>query len=180
MKTEPQTRAELALLSKLIEPMAVAMLTNIDADGTLMSRPMAPLLMDSHGAVWFFTDLRSAKVERLRVANLSFTDADRATYVSLSGRGEIHNEREHIEQLWTPLAKPWFPEGPESNHLALLKFVPETAEYWDAPHNKMVRVLAMAASMVAGKPIGLGGHESLTGLGSPVAATHVATHAATH
>ena len=36
------------------------------------SRPMWPLLMDGAGALWFYTDLRSEKVEHLRVLNLAF------------------------------------------------------------------------------------------------------------
>ena len=164
MKIETQTSAEMKELCKLIEPIPVAMLSNLDADGALVSRPMAVLQVDAAGAVWFFVDLRSSRVEFLRVVNLSFVDAARGTYVSLSGRGEIRSDRAQIQQLWTPMAKPWFPEGPDSRNLALLKFVPHTAEYWDAPHSKMVRMFAMAASVVAGKPIGMGDHATFTDL----------------
>ena len=164
MKIETQNSAEMAELCKLIEPIPVAMLSNLDAEGALVSRPMSALQVDAAGAVWFFVDLRSSRVEFLRVVNLSFVDAARGTYVSLSGRGEIRSDRAQIQQLWTPMAKPWFPEGPDSRNLALLKFVPHTAEYWDAPHSKMVRMFAMAASVVAGKPIGMGDHATFTDL----------------
>jgi general stress protein 26 len=164
MKTVTQTTAERTQLCKLIEDLSVAMLTTIDADGALSSRPMTPLEMDGDGALWFFTDSRSAKVERLTNAHLSFADEARGTYVSLSGRGEMQMDRAHIERLWTPFAKPWFPDGPDSPNLALLKFVPDTAEYWDAPHSKMVRMFAIAASIVAAKPVGLGDHDTLSDL----------------
>ena len=164
MNIETQNSPEMATLCKLIEPIPVAMLSNVDADGALVSRPMAALEIDATGAVWFFVDLRSSRVEFLRVVNLSFVDGARGTYVSLSGRGEIRSDRSHVERLWTPMAKPWFPEGPASTNLALLKFVPQTAEYWDAPNSKMVRLFAMAASVVAGKPIGMGDHATLTDL----------------
>lgn len=164
MNIETQNSPEMAALCKLIEPIPVAMLSNIDAAGALVSRPMAVLEVDASGAVWFFVDLRSSRVEFLRVVNLSFVDPGHGTYVSLSGRGEIRSDRSHVERLWTPMAKPWFPEGPASSNLALLKFVPHTAEYWDAPNSKMVRMFAMAASVVAGKPIGMGDHATLTDL----------------
>ena len=164
MNIETQTSTEMSELCKLIESIPVAMLSNIDAEGALVSRPMAVLEVDAAGAVWFFVDLRSSRVEFLRVVNLSFVDAARGTYVSLSGRGEIRSDRAHIDKLWTPLAKPWFPEGPDSRNLALLKFVPNTAEYWDAPHSRMVRLFAMAVSVVAGKPIGQGEHATLNDL----------------
>jgi Pyridoxamine 5'-phosphate oxidase like len=95
---------------------------------------------------------------------LAFTDADRGTYVSITGQGEVVNDDALIKRLWTPAAKPWFPEGPASPDLCLLKVVPLMAEYWDAPDSKMVRMFAMAASVIAGKPMGMGQHEVLTKL----------------
>ena len=164
MKIEPQISHELTQLSKLIEGIPVVMMTTVDDDDALASRPMSPIEIDSHGAIWFFTDLRSEKIEHLRVVNLAFIDTDKSIYVSISGRGEVHAEQARIDELWTAFARPWFPDGKESANIALLKFVPNTAEYWDAPHSKMVRMLAMAASMVASKPIGMGENETLTDL----------------
>ena len=163
MKTAKQHSAEHTQLAKLLEPMRVTMLTRMEDDG-LISQPMAPLEMDAEGAIWFFTDLRSSRVEHLRAINLAFADPEHGTYVSLSGHGEVQTDRAHIERLWTPQAKPWFPDGPDSPHLALLKIVPERAEYWDAPGSRMVRLFAMAASVVAGKPVGLGDHGKLNDL----------------
>ncbi len=167
MKIEPQASAELRHVGQLIEGMAIAMLTNIDEAGALTSRPMAALEMDASGALWFFTDLRSAKVEHLRAVNLSFCDGSRGTYVSLSGRGEIDTDRGRIQRLWTVLAKPWFPEGPDSHDLALLKFVPDAADYWDGPHSTMVRAFGVVASIIAGKPVAMGEHGSHSGLSKP-------------
>ena len=164
MKIEPQSNTELIDLAKRIEGIDVTMMTTLDPDDSLVSRPMSPIEMDANGAIWFFTDLRSEKIEHLRVVNVAFSDEDNATYVSISGRGEIHAEEAHIKKLWTPFARPWFPDGPESTNIALLKFVPETAEYWDAPSSKMLRMFAMAASIVASKPIGMGEHDTLTDL----------------
>lgn len=169
MKTAPQSNTRLAHVAELIGGIPVAMLTNLEADGSLSGRPMAVLEMDADGAMWFFTDLRSAKVEHLRVVNLAFSDAEHGTYVSLSGHGEIDTDRGRIDRLWTAFARPWFPDGPDSPNLALLKFVPDTADYWDAPSSTMVRAFGMAASVVAGRPIGMGENGSHTGL-SPATA----------
>jgi general stress protein 26 len=164
MKTQTQTTPALAHVAELIENIPIAMMTNLDADGALAGRPMAALEMDAGGAIWFFTNLESAKVEHLHAVNLSFTDQAHGTYVSLSGRGEIDTDRRRIARLWTAMAKPWFPDGPESPMLALLKFVPDAADYWDAPNSRMVRAFGMLASVVAGKPIAMGEHGSHTGL----------------
>lgn len=165
MKIRPQPSAELQKLATLIQPMdGVAMLTSQDADGALVSRPMAPLEMDEHGAIWFFTDRRSAKPEQLRTLNLSFSDEERSTYVSLCGYGDLELDRSHIKRLWTPLARPWFPDATDSENLTLLKFTPSAAEYWDAATTKMVHLFATAVSVVAKRPIGMGEHGHIDAL----------------
>lgn len=164
MKIQAQNNGELARIGVLIERISVSMLTTADGDGALISRPMSPLEMDVNGALWFFTDVRSAKVEQLRSVNIGFSDTERGIYVSLSGHGEIYADHGHAEHLWTSFAEAWFPDGPDSSSLALLKFVPDAADYWDAPHSKMVRLLAMAASVVSGEAIAVGDRGRLTAL----------------
>lgn len=169
MKIATQSSAELTHVAKLIEDIPIAMLTTLEADGRLASRPMSALEMDAQGALWFFTDARSSKLDHLRAVNLSFVDRDQGAYVSLSGHGEIDTDRGHIRSSWSVLAKPWFPDGPESSNLALLKFVPDTADYWDGPSSKMVRVFGLVASLIAGKPVAMGEYGSHTGLSAPSA-----------
>ena len=161
MKIEAQAHRAFSDLCDLIQQIPVAMLTNINAEGKLVGRPMSPVEMDRHGAVWFFIDLRHAKVEHLGASNLSFADPDRAIFISMSGQGQIHTNRARIVELWTLVVRPWFPDGVDSEHLALLKFVPDSAEYWDAPRSKMIRMVALAVSVIAGKPIAQGEHDVL-------------------
>jgi general stress protein 26 len=159
MNIVAQSNPQLTQLGELIKPIRVAMMTVVDEDCALISRPMSPLEMDVDGAIWFFTDLHSAKVRQLGAVNI-----EDASYVSICGRGEVHTDRSMIDRLWTAAAKPWFPNGKDSPNLALLKIVPGSAEFWDGPHSKMVRMFAMAASVIANKPIGLGDHETLNDL----------------
>ena len=165
MNIKPQKTGELTRLGELIKDMSVAMLTTYnDAEGALMSRPMSPREMCEQGAIWFLTDSSSIKVQHLQEMNLSFSNESDSTYVSISGHGEIVDDHARIESLWTVFAKPWFPDGVDSSNLALLKFVPHSAEFWDAPNSKMVRMLAMAASIITAKPIGMGDHGNLNAL----------------
>lgn len=170
MKIEPQATPDLIRLGALIADMPVAMLTSAGDDDALVSCPMKALEMDAEGALWFFTDLRSDLAERLRVVNLSFVDDARGTYVSLSGRGEIAKDAARIERLWTLFDRASFPDGRSSRHLALLKVVPDKAEFWDAPNSRTVRLLALAASAVAGTPIGQANHAVLTDLSASASA----------
>ncbi len=159
MKIHAQSTPEQVKLGELIEDMSVAMLTSLNESDSMDSKPMSPLEMDSEGAIWFFTELNTSKTANLSTANLAFSDSSNGTYVSLSGRGEIHKNSGDIHRLWTVFAKPWFPDGPDSPNLALLKFIPNAAEYWDAPHSKTIRLFSIAASIVMGKPVNMGDHD---------------------
>lgn len=165
MNIKPQKTHELTKLGELIEEMSVTMLTTFEEEeGLLMNRPMSPREMCEQGALWFLSDQNSNKVKHLQVMNLDFSNESDSTYVSISGHSEIVDDRARIESLWAAFAKPWFPVGEDSSNLALLKFVPHSAEVWDAPNSKMVRMLAMAASIVAATPIGMGDYGNLKAL----------------
>lgn len=164
MKIAAQRSDELTRMARLIDGMSVAMLTHPSHDGYLVGRPMAPLALDADGALWFFVDREAQHNEQLRSVNLSFVDAAKSIFVSVSGHAELVGNRERIAEMWTPLARPWFPEGAASTNLALLKVVPHHIEYWDAPHSRVMRLIALAASVVTGKPVGQGEHHSMTRL----------------
>lgn len=167
MKIEDQTSPDLEKLADLIEDSRTAMMITLDEDDRLVSRPMSPLKMDASGALWFFTDVKSDKVQQIDRVNLSFSDDDDSIYVSVAGHGAISNDRALIDELWSPVMKPWFPDGKESPNLALLKVSPQTVEYWDSTHSKMVRMFALAASVMASKPVGMGEHGKLNLLDNP-------------
>lgn len=150
MKTEKQNTIEGTELCRLIQHLTIAMMSTANNDGGITSRPMSPLLLDAYGDLWFFTDIRSEKIKHRDAINLSFIDSTRATYVSISGHGVLHNERAFIERLWTPFAKPWFAEGPESPNLVLLKFVTDSAEYWNSAQSRMVPLLAASSAEAHG------------------------------
>jgi general stress protein 26 len=150
MKTVAQNDDAFEQLSRMLEPLTLAMLTRTDADGALVSRPMLPLELDADGALWFFTDKRSAKIDQLRTANLSFVDAARGIYVSLSGQAQIYSDHRRTEPHWSEFTRPWSQEGPDSPHLALMKFVPKIGDCWDAAQNRMVRFLAVTAETIDG------------------------------
>ena len=159
MDAMTQDRSDLVRLRQLVDRMPVAMWTTVEEDGSLASRPMSPLEMDEHGALWFFTDRRATRPQHLRAVNLSFTDPERGTYVSLSGRGQVHTNRDRIGRLWTVFARPWFPDGPASPHVVLLEFQPSTVEFWEAPQSRMALLIGLAAPAPAVAPHPLVRHE---------------------
>lgn len=148
-------------LRELLDDQRLAMLTTVEDDGQLRARPMTLLEVDREGRLWFFCDHDPEDrgfAQRHAQVNLAFVAEPQARQVSVSGQGLVSHDLERKRALWTPMARPWFPDGPTTPRLATLCVTPQTVEYWDGPDSRVVRALAMAASVAAGKPVGLGEH----------------------
>jgi general stress protein 26 len=159
MDKQTQATPEMNRLAELVEHSRIAMMTTADANGSLRSRPLATLQMDSQGTLWFFTSLTSPKVEEVdqhRQVNLSYANPEEMDYVSISGRATVVRDREKMRQLWTAWVQPWFPNGVEDPDLALLAVQVEQAEYWDAPGSKVGRMFGLVRAMRSGDTGALG------------------------
>lgn len=159
MDQQPQASAEMAKLAEIVEESRIAMMTTLEPDGAMRSRPLATLQMDSEGALWFFTAESSPKVEEIkqhRRVNLSYANLGEQDYVSISGVAEIVRDRQKMRDLWTPWVEPWFPKGVDDPDLILLRIVVEDAEYWDAPSGRAKRLYGLAKAMTTGDTSKLG------------------------
>jgi general stress protein 26 len=155
MTNEQRSFADVA---KTIEDIRVAMMTTADDDGGLASRPMAVMRVDDDGAIWFLTHDGTHKLEHLRRVNLAFADRGDADYLSVRGAGEVVRDRATIESLWSPMAKPWFPDGPQDPRLVALCVRAEDVEYWDATSSRMARLAEMGRAAITGTRANLGEH----------------------
>ncbi|MGQ9366873.1 pyridoxamine 5'-phosphate oxidase family protein [Azospirillum sp. ST 5-10] len=141
----------------LIKDMRVAMMTTVEEDGTLQSRPMAVL---SHAGfddatLWFFTRAGSDKTHALaghRQVNLAYADTGDETYVSVAGTATLVRDRQRIEALWREPMATWFPKGVEDPEIALIRVDVSSAEYWDAPSGAMVYAYGYAKAKLTGQP----------------------------
>lgn len=140
----------------MIKGVRVAMMTTLDDNGRLNSRPMATL---SHagfedGTLWFFTRADSHKVSELdrhwRV-NLAYANPDKEDYVSLSGVAEVVRDQDKIRFLWRDIMTTWFPQGPDDPEIALLRIAVDQAEYWDSPSSAMVYAYGYVKAKITGE-----------------------------
>ncbi|MGH9631698.1 MAG: pyridoxamine 5'-phosphate oxidase family protein [Bryobacteraceae bacterium] len=123
-------------LAEMIKDIPVAMLTTVEKDGSLRSRPMATQNAEFDGELWFFTDVNTAKtseIDKDHHVNVSYASPENNRYVSVSGLARVTRDRKKAEELWSPLYKAWFPKGLDDPDLALLKVQVNKAEYWDSP-----------------------------------------------
>jgi general stress protein 26 len=145
---------EIKKLAELIKDVKIAMLTTVDQDSSLRSRPMATQNTPFDGDLWFFTDGRSSKIDEVQSeerVNISYANPDDSRYVSVSGTARVIRDQKKAKELWNPIYKAWFPEGLEDPNLALLKVSVEKAEYWDTPSGKMVQAIGIVKALATGK-----------------------------
>src|ERR671924_634106 len=144
MKVEKQRSPELARLASLVRQMKVAMLTTIEPDGSLRSRPLQTLELDNAGRLWFFTQEHSPKSEAIEAhdhqVNLSYADPRDEDFASISGTARVVRDGAKMRALWSPGLARWFPRGLEDPDLALLEVRVDKAEYWDEPRHENVKI----------------------------------------
>ena len=141
-------------LRDLIKGIKFAMLTTEDETGDLRSRPMVVQETEFDGDLWFFTDASSPKVAEIRQhqkVNVSLSDPDRKSFVSVSGTAQLVRDRKKAEELWNPAYKAWFPDGLDDPNLALLKVNVEKAEYWDSPGSAVVHLAGFVKALATGQ-----------------------------
>ena len=162
----PQRRTDdLQKLRELVKDIDFCMLTTVDENNDLHSRPMSSNgNIDPDGDLWFFTNASSHKVSeiaRLPKVNLSFADPENQHYVSITGTAQLVRDGEKIEELWKPEFKMWFPEGKDDPEIALLRVSLEKAEYWDSPTSTTAYVFNFLSSLVTGKGADYGENKKL-------------------
>ncbi|MFQ4144567.1 pyridoxamine 5'-phosphate oxidase family protein [Chlorogloeopsis sp. ULAP02] len=152
-------------LRDLIKDIDYAMLTTVNEDGTLHSRPMATNReVEFDGDVWFFTYASSYKVveiNRNHQVNVSYAAPNKQSYVSLSGTTELIRDRQKLEEMWQPQLQAWFPKGLDEPDIALLKVNVEKAEYWDSPSSIVANTISLVKGAITGKPADVSKHEKL-------------------
>lgn len=163
---EETTRAaDFQKLREMIKEIDFCMLTTVDENDDLHSRPMSlNSEVDEAGNLWFFTSANSHKVfelSRTPKCSVSFANPDDSRYVSISGTAQLVRDKNKIEELWKAELKVWFPKGTEDPDTALLRVGIEKAEYWDSPGGTVAQVISFVSALVKGDSAGWGENKKL-------------------
>lgn len=138
----------------IIREIPTCMLTTIDWSGQLRSRPMAIQLVEGDERLYLLTNEDSGKVLAIRTdqnVNVVCADAGANRFLSVCGSARILQDRQKIKDLWNPLMKAWFPNGPESPDICLIVIEVEEAEFWDAPTYKWIQLFKIAKAALSGR-----------------------------
>jgi general stress protein 26 len=153
--TDTPSRAEsIRKLRDLTKDVHIVMLTTVDEDGSLRSRPMGSQPIDADGILWFFTEADAEKAEEVQQeqqVNVAYSHpSDR--WVSVSGTATLVRDPRKMCELWNPFVQAWFPQGPGGGNVALLKVQVTGAEYWQAPGGAVVQLFKIARAAVTHQP----------------------------
>ena len=153
-----QSNSDVQKLRELIKGIRVAMLTTVDSEGCLHSRPMATQDAEFDGTLWFFTEADSLKIHELerdrhvyRVMPIRMT----VEYVSVVGTaGPSYEITKRSKSSGHRFMKLGFQKGVDDPNIALLRVAVDKAEYWDSPSSAVVRLIGFAKAVVTGKRYG--------------------------
>lgn len=139
---------------ELVDGIRMCMFTTVDADGTIISRPMAVQGVDDDATIWFFSYADAPKLDQLAQrpqVNLVFADGD--TWISASGTAAVVDDQAKKEELWNPFTKAWF-QGAEGDDpaVALIRVDLTGGEFWDAPSKPAQMIGLVKGLMGHGTP----------------------------
>ncbi|WP_375690512.1 pyridoxamine 5'-phosphate oxidase family protein [Pseudooceanicola sp. LIPI14-2-Ac024] len=101
-----------------------------DADRVV---PMSHYTDPERGVFWFITadgtDAHKAAVDG-KAVHYVVAEAGAKVYARVDGRLTVEDDREKLDELWSPVASAWFEDGKEDDDVRLVKFTPSTAEVW--------------------------------------------------
>lgn len=155
MNDNQNKKENLHKLIDMIKDVDIAMMTTVEDDGSLRSRPMRTQKINDDGILWFFTGYESGKSHEIKDndshVNLSYSNPDDELYVSVSGKASLSKDKQKIDELWNPTLKAWFPEGKDDPNVGLIKVTIDKAEYWDAPNSTLIQLYGMAKAAITGE-----------------------------
>lgn len=137
---------------KLVQDARLCMLTTLAADDRLVSRPMALQQAEQDGTLWLLVDRNAdsvAQIARNPQVNLGFDD--KTSWVSVAGEAAMVEDPAMVKELWNPAVEAWFPNGPESAEVGLMRIDAKSMEYWDSPGGRIASVLSFVKSKATGQ-----------------------------
>lgn len=153
MEKHLQSEEALKKFKKLVEEIRTCMFITNNENDNDHTRPMSTIEVDDDGTLWFFTDIRSIKVEEVaseRKVHLTYAHPGKESYLDVWGSATVSTDRKLIKEKWSPYVKAWFPNGADDPNVALLKVSPHRCYYWDSETGKMVQFVKIAIGALTG------------------------------
>ncbi len=148
----------------IIEKVGVCMLTT-QFPGGLRARPLEARPDREAGVLFFVTDVHSPKEDEIASnpdVGIVFIDQDDKAYLSITGRASVLRDIEKTKAVWRKTDEVWWPDGPSSPDVSLLRIEPVTAELWDGPASQAVIAFEFVKARLTGQEPKLGQNRKST------------------
>ena len=153
------TTADIDRVWTLIDSIPVAMVVTHQG-GEMRARPMAMRPAREEGAIYFLTDVDAPKAEEVRrdeTICLALADNKSQKYVSITGRAEIIDNRDRINEIWSIYDKAFWPDKNDPR-IRILRVTPESAEFWEGA-GTVVTAVKLVAAIASGERMNVGANE---------------------
>ena len=130
--------------------------TGMQTGCAFRTRPMSVQKLDDDGSLCFLRpndSEKNADLAREPVVQLLFQGSEHSDFLSLYGRATVSADKGKIEELWDPILKTWFTEGPSDPRISVIHVVPLQGYYWDTKHGRAVAFAKMVVGAVTGKTL---------------------------
>jgi len=120
------------------------MLSTQSQTGGISARPMSNNgEVEFDGDCWFFSYEDTRKIEDIKqspVVSLTFIGAPSllgkpGIFIAVQGDAVLTKDKTVFLQHWTDGLDRWFPDGPDTEGLVLIKVVAKQVDYWDGNEN---------------------------------------------
>lgn len=144
-------------LWELIKDTRFGMLAHRHADGKLHAHPLTTQNRElaADGILYFFVSKSTELGTRIAQdgnVNISYAHLDKDAYVSVTGTARVSEDLAKKRELFNPIAKAWFPGGPEDPDMELVEVHIDEAEYWDVKQSKLRQLFTMGKAAITGRP----------------------------
>jgi general stress protein 26 len=144
-------------VTEIINSSHIGMLTTLNEEGALVSRPLAVQEVKDDGDMGFFTSSETSQVAHVRADPRVYVSFGKNTeWVSVAGTAEVVTDRQKIHDMWNQVVEAWFPDGLDTPEVVLLRVDSDSAEYWTSPGGRAATVLQWVKSKVTHSRMSVG------------------------
>jgi general stress protein 26 len=151
---------QLAAISDIVHGARTALLTTVSEDGSLHARPLAVQDKTFHGTLRFLVQDGSEKVADIaRNPHVNVAIESQGGYLSIAGTATVSRDDSVVDELWSPFAEAWFPDGRDDPSIRLLTVEGDSVEYWTQDSGKVgTLVQTMKAALGKSSQPDVGSH----------------------
>jgi general stress protein 26 len=141
---------------EVVKHESVCLFTTRLTEVPLTTRPMSVKKVCDQGNFWFLSAADSDKNQEIEDdsrVQLFISNTSNYEFLSIYGTATVFKNQEKIDELWSDIAKAWFPGGKDDPRVTVIKVVPEEGFYWDTKDGKLISMIKIMASAVTGKTL---------------------------